>query len=350
MQTFLYSALHFLVDGLCGYAVFARYTGDGRDVPVFLFYNFCAFALQLPLGVFLDLLRERGKGGSEKWFAFAGLLLTLAGAAVGHAFTGSVILGLGNALFHVGGGVATIRSDRENLHRGRELGIFVAPGALGLFLGSFAGKNMEPRVLPVILLAAVFFLILSVMLLKVSKSGSGTDSTSAPKAIPVTRLSAAAAAFCFLVVVLRSLLGFTVSFSWKEGFLMGFLATLCIVLGKMLGGILSARFSPLPVMVFSLTAGALCFALGRYPAFGLTALLLFNMTMPVTLQILVDRFTDLPGFSFGLLTMALFIGFVPALMNVSLPVSSELAGAAGCLLSLVLLAAAFLLIGKEERS
>ena len=72
--------------------------------------------------------------------------------------------------------------------------------------------------------------------------------------------------------------------------------------------------------------------------FGILALLLFNMTMPMTLYLLAEHLPHLPGFSFGLLTFGLFLGFLPVYAELSLPLPG---GQFGFLISLV---SAFLLI------
>jgi FSR family fosmidomycin resistance protein-like MFS transporter len=141
-----------------------------------------------------------------------------------------------------------------------------------------------------------------------------------------------AALSCFAVVVLRSLVGFQVVFPWKTGAL-AFAAVGAVVLGKMLGGILAARFGSKRVTVCSLTLAAVGYALGAVPAFGLLALLCFNMTMPLTLYALWRRFPAYPGTVFGSLTLALFVGFLPSAFGIALPVG----GVLGSMLSLLLL-------------
>ena len=138
-MTAIYSVLHLLVDGMCALAMFGRFLPRGNGHLYILLYNFCAFSLQMPFGVALDALCGSGKerrGEVPFLFAAAGVLCTIAGV-----FTHPVILGIGNALFHVGGGVGTIREDTAKGQKGRWLGIFVAPGALGLYLGTLSGKN-----------------------------------------------------------------------------------------------------------------------------------------------------------------------------------------------------------------
>lgn len=302
-MTMLYAALHFLVDGVCAWAMLGRL---GGGLEAFLLYNFCAFALQLPLGAVLDRLGGRK---TPLFFAGAGCVLTLVGVWVHPA-----VLGLGNALFHVGGGVDVIRDGGSC----EKLGVFVAPGAMGLFLGGLvAGKT------PWLLLPAA---VLMLMLLCLVRS-PGKIST-APSQKPPVFL----AVCCFAVVVLRSFVGFRVVFPWRTGVL-ALAATAAVVLGKLAGGALAVRFGMRRTTLLSLSMAALGFWLGGIPVFGLLALLCFNMTMPLTLYALWRRFPEYPGTVFGSLTLALFAGFLPTAFGVNLPIG----GVLGSILSLCLL-------------
>ena len=306
-MTAIYSALHFLVDGVCAWAMLGRLEPGSAGILV---YNFCAFALQLPLGAVLDRL---GGKRTPLLFAGAGCLLTVLGA-----LTGPAVLGLGNALFHVGGGVDVIREDARKGFRGQALGIFVAPGAMGLYLGGLIAGKMPWLLLPIAALVALLL-----CLIRSPGDFSTAPSQKSPIFLP---------ACCFAVVVLRSFVGFQVVFPWRAGPL-AFAAVGAVVLGKMAGGVLAARFGPRNTTLFSLTIAAVCYALGDLPFFGLLALLCFNMTMPLTLYALWRRFPRYPGSAFGVLTLALFLGFLPAYFGMDLP----LGGVTGSILSLLLL-------------
>ena len=296
-----YSLLHFLVDGVCAWGMLGRFAGFDE----ILIYNFCAFVLQLPLGAVLDRL---GGKRTPAVFAAAGCALTLIGA-----MTSPVLLGLGNALFHVGGGVDVIRDGGKC----EKLGIFVAPGALGLYLGGLLTGHALP-LLPLLIGMALLLLPLRG---REEIFPAPTEQAAAPLAV-----------CCFAVVVLRSFVGFQVVFPWRSGWL-AFAAVAAVVLGKMAGGVLAARLGARRVTVVSLTAAAVCFALGDLPVFGLCALLCFNMTMPLTLYALWRRFPQYPGTVFGSLTLALFLGFLPAAFWINLPIG----GVFGSFLSLLLL-------------
>ena len=361
MQTFFYSILHFLTDGLCALALYSRYGENGQWALYVLLYDFCAFVLQMPFGAFLDSLKRKLPGKTARrlpyFCALLGAVLTAAGA-----FLHPVILGLGNALFHVGGGIGTIEEDREKQRGGAALGIFVAPGALGLYLGSVYGQRGGAQQLPALLLTAAVYLLLFLVFGMLSgrkekeekngetgSFGKGAGRTAAGPLPQADRAAAAAAALCFLVVVLRSYAGFSVTFSWKTGFLAGFACTLAVVLGKMAGGILAARFGTERIMTVSLILAALGYLFSEQPAAGVAALFFFNMTMPVTLYMIADRFRGLEGFSFGLLTVALFLGVFPALFGLEPLLPGRWLGAAVSLASLVMLLVSARLLEREKR-
>lgn len=80
---------------------------------------------------------------------------------------------------------------------------------------------------------------------------------------------------------------------------------------------------------------AVCYFFKDILPFGLAALFLFNMSMPLTLYLLAKRMPGMPGLAFGLLTFALYLGFV---LIYTSPVSIPLIGPLGSLVSAVLLA------------
>ena len=361
MYTFSYSLMHFLEDGLCAFAMYTVFLHKPDAYLYILIYNFCAFALQMPLGALLDLLREKQKDSKCRFkivplsaiTAVSGVFVTFFGALL-HP----IVLGLGNALFHVGGGLGTIDEDREKKLRGQALGIFVAPGAMGLFLGTVIGKITPEDKYGLGLLTILFAFMIATMILyaalflserkRLAKKTVTPQIEKEQPARPFTGLAFAASLLCFFVVVLRSHVGMSIGFSWKQGVGIGVLATAMVVGGKMLGGILSAHIGRKITVIGSLLLSAVFYLFSGNIVCGLLALLFFNMTMPITLQLLVDRFPHLAGFSFGLLTFALFLGFLPTWFRLQNPGSGAVWGMVFSLISLVLLFGSVLLLNKEE--
>ena len=292
-----------------------------------LLYNFFAFAVQMPIGILADKINR------NFLFACAGLLLV----AITYGFPGlalfaAAVLGLGNGMFHIGGGLDVLNiSDEKSAY----LGIFVSPGAMGVYLGTVLGKSEGAYAGPLLFaLAAAAF---GILLLQRSKGGfrSGNAEFSLKGAGKGGVL--AAAACLFLVVCLRSYVGMSLAFPWKSVGSWAIILVLAVVLGKTLGGFASDRFSAEKTAVFSLLAAALLFLFSGSPLPGLAAVLLFNMTMPITLRAIANIFPGAKGFSFGLLTFALFLGFLPIYMGVDLPPETWWIFALAAVLSLLLL-------------
>jgi len=332
-MTAIYSVLHMLVDGVCALSMFGYFASDEKWYLYVLLYNFCAFALQMPLGVVLDAWSER-KGKCRNCvcphflFALLGVLLTLVGAV-----THPIVLGLGNALFHLGGGVGTIAEDNAKGWRGRGLGVFVAPGAIGLFLGTQLAKN--DGVIVGVLCAGTGMLLLCVWGWFVSKKL--TKDTIGEKNITIKTPSMLLILGCFFVVVLRSYLGMTITFPWKTTLLSGVLAVLATALGKCAGGFLAAGFGWRKATAVSLGLAAICYLFSTHMPVGMFAVFCFNMTMPITLYLLVQELKKMPGFAFGILTFGLFLGFLPEYCGMDMLMDGRFLGCVGSFVSLLIL-------------
>lgn len=315
-MTFIYALCHFAVDLGCAFSVFS---GSRAGAFGLLLYNFFAFAMQMPLGLLAD------RYGGNRWFALSGtLLVALVCCLPRFDLIGMIILGLGNALFHIGGGLDVLQHSGT---RASPLGVFVSPGAFGLFLGTLWGDQFQSRLPVLVLLLACAALILLV-------SGMQPASVRPPLSFPGAKLLPWAL-LLFLVVVLRSFGGMQASFSWKTG-LWSWAAIAAVVLGKTCGGILTDRFGAVPVSVASLLAAALLFWFSSVPICGVLALFCFNMTMPITLFALAQAMPGCKGFSFGLLTFALFLGFLPTYFGVPAIGGAAMAGIAAGSLFLLL--------------
>lgn len=313
---------HFWVDFSCALLMFSRLSGQGSWGLCMLLYNFCAFALQMPIGLLADRHGRTGRisalgcGLSALGWCLSPVPLAAAAAA-----------GIGNACFHIGGGLQTLR---DSGNRAAPLGIFVSPGALGIFCGTLLGKRSA---FPGWLSAAGLLLLVLVFL----RLDAGTERTPSPTAVPPDRNALWALACCFLVVVLRSCLGMILSFPWKTG---GWsLAVICgVVLGKAAGGFLGDRLGMLRASVLSLGLSAALFCLSGFPPAGTAAVLLFNMTMPITLWAAAQLLPGQRGLAFGALTFALFLGFLPVWLGWPVPLNGGFGYAAGAACSLAILA------------
>lgn len=378
--TVIYSILHLLVDGVCALAMFGIFILEDDGYFLILVYNFCAFAMQMPLGILLDALI--GRAERKRWrmdpaflTAAAGVLLTVIGASVHPA-----LLGIGNALFHVGGGVGCIREDDARSWKGAGLGVFVAPGAVGLSLGTLLAKKGLWR--PWYLGVSVVMALLCMAAWRLGQKRSRVRAETEAKKVRVAERSEGKGAetrrlyrtrtensteggegargslvrhktekagrglvrdilfmagVCLLVVILRSYIGMAVTFPWKTGTGMGILTVLAVAGGKAAGGLCAAGCGARRTVAVSLSLAGVCYLFSAAALPGLAAVFLFNMTMPITLYQLVRSMPEMPGFAFGLLTFGLFLGFLPGYFGLMPGTGGRLVGFAGSGLSLALL-------------
>ncbi len=299
MNRFLYPIAHGAVDFSCALLLFRFFRGCPDYGAVLLLYNFCAFALQMPLGILADKWnRNHALAGSGMMLVGFSFLLT------GQPLISAVTAGLGNACFHLGGGLEVLNEGPK----AGPLGRFVAPGALGLFLGTLYGKGT---------LSAVWvplMMLLSGLALLRKHHPSANAAITFPRRLPILLA-------LFAVVVLRCYLGFAFHFSWNTTLWSGLALCLATVFGKYCGGHLLDRFGWRKTVVCTMVPAALCLVLGSLPPLGFLGMLLFQTTMPLTLWGAARLAPGLKGFAFGLLTFGLFLGFLPVYFQWPLPQS-----------------------------
>ena len=357
------SVSHFFIDFLCAWLITHQLIENGPWFFLLFLYNFLAFAAQLPLGILLDALSTRrmtDRAGAVGSLLYENYRLITAGT--GCLFCGAALLpgighlplvllcGAGNAMFHVGTG-----SDLLERSEGKAWpsGLFVSTGAAGIFAGALVPLSDGGRAA-----AGCILILLCALLLRVCRRSPDTDKhwnfTEQAAALPRDKRTQITDFFlpavCLvLVVLLRSFEGLLFSFDWNDGLGTGVLLTCMIFFGKCLGGFAADRIGSLRASVCSLGAAAVLLAFSGFPAAGLSGVLFFNMTMPVTLYELYRRLPWNPGAAFGLLTFALYLGFLPVYTGMAEGLRHPLYYSVFALISLFLLAYALRkTAGKEE--
>ena len=316
-----YSIIHFIVDLACNVLVVNLVASKlGNDVitlfAAVIAYNFFAFAVQLPVGIIADKLNKNAICS-----AVGCLLVSLGFAFYNNAILAAIIAGIGNSLFHVGGGIDVLNiSDKK----ATPSGIYVSTGALGVFLGSLSGKYGFNRYYIVHILLLLSFIAIIYLYTKIKDKLSNIlypyDQPLEPEVSNVETkydnisISEVIAIICLMITVcIRSYVGMILNFSWKSNIVLAVIAILSVVFGKMLGGIIGDRIGFKKISVISLLLSGILFIFAfDNPALGILAILFFNMTMPITLTALSNILNNGKGFAFGLLTFALFVGAMPA--------------------------------------
>ncbi len=280
------------MDGLCAAAIFGGLKSPELGALIVM-YNTLAFSTQGVVGAVTDMLKRH-----DALTAGACVLTALGFLLPLPDIVKVLLVGLGNSVFHVGGGTVTLR------HSGGKawpLGVFVSPGSVGLALGT-----MFPKLGWVFLILALA--CAAGMLL--CKSRPETAESRAPAKFSGSFLCALALLFA---VAVRSYGGFAVSFPWKTTAALSIAMTLCVFAGKFLGGFLCDRLGPSRSSLVSLPLAAVLIAFcSQWMLPSLLGQLLLNLSMPVTLLLLYRLLPDSPGFSFGIAASVLWPGALAA--------------------------------------
>ena len=318
---------HFLVDLTCTACLGRLSSRLSYDsiIACAVLYNALAFAFQLPIGALADFL------GITRILAAAGCLLVALGALFPQPLPLCLLIGMGNACFHVGAG-------REALQLGgaAPVGRFVAPGALGIFFGPrLAGFPVIRWLLPLLLV------LFGISLLPGQRKQPAE--TAGFPSIP-------AAVCMFLTVLLRSYIGTVLRYPQLSLFGWALAFSLCIFGGKFLGGILADRFGFFPSSLCTQTAATALLTLSLfYPPLALPGILFFNTTMAVTAAALHRSFPRFPGTMFGLTTLALFLGVLPRLLGWENPLFTWWGVGLLCLVSTALFLGGLILTERGNR-
>ena len=292
MLLFLNSLAHLLVDGLCAATVFGPVAAAGDVSGLVLLYNTLAFSTQCLVGLAADRIGRHGPAA-----ATAMALVVLGFALPVPPWLRICLIGGGNSLFHVAGGVMVM--ERSGGKAG-PLGVFVAPGAVGLALGTLW---------PV--LGTTFAILLGCCAIAVVPLEKASPVEELPAGRSESGVSLAVPLLLTLAVAVRAVGGSAVSFPWKTGAAMALVMTLCVFAGKTAGGFLCDRLGAgKTALVSVIPAAALIAFCSAWAVPSLAGQLLLNLTMPVTLWLLYRAMPDAPGFAFGLAASALWPGTI----------------------------------------
>lgn len=327
---FVYTLLHFLVDFTTVFLISSVLLGPRVGIVnrgyVIILYNIIAFAGQLPIGIISDLINK------NRLIVALGCILAAAAYPISFIspWTACVLAAIGNGAFHIGAGSDILRI---SMPKAGLSGLFVSSGALGVWLAYKAGSDIILYLCPFIMLIFAIYLVFSN---KHEHQDEIYTKIKYDKLKPVILV----AVTCFmLTIVIRSLLGMVMNFSWKSVTALSFVFTLAVAGGKAMGGFIGDRLGYIKTAVISLAISFISFIFAfDYWVMGIIAVLCFNMTMPLTLTAIASVCDKKYGFAFGLTTFALAIGFIPAVFGANewFGIPLLIGGVAASLLLLVL--------------
>ena len=321
VTTFAFALCHFVVDFACVSTMLcavSRVLGEsGQDSLEFvalsiLLYDIVAFTLQLPVGIVLDKLDKNSYAALLSYaLVGAGVLISLFPVAL-LEWLAVLLLAVGNALFHSAGGLIVLNISQK--HAGPS-GIFIATGAIGVFLGTQSAQMERLQIAFSLLVLLFLCALITLVVQKVNKKYWNVHNVAfdIPKFSSNTLL---AIALLSLVVALRSYVGMVMAFPWKSEMLLLALSILGVFAGKALGGMVADRIGFRTTAIFSLIAAATLFAPSwEVPVMGLLGVFFFNFTMSITLASLANILPNAKGTAFGLASFSLAVGALPALLG-----------------------------------
>ena len=285
------AAAHLLVDAVCLATLFGA-AGQGIDIAAaVLIYNTLAFSTQCLTGWWVD------RPGLARLLEPISMLLVAAGYFLPAGLMLRVVLiGLGNSLFHVCGGRVTLEKSRG---KASPLGMFVAPGALGVCLGK-AWPQLGN------LLAALLVLMAGIVFLAYRREPGELFRIEPRREEPFPLLPVAA---LVIAVAVRAIGGCAAVFSWNTGAQTALAMAFFVFAGKFSGGFLCDRSDAVKTSALSILPAAFLTAFAASHMGGsLLGQFLLNLSMPVTLWLLYRLLPDEPGFAFGLAASALWPG------------------------------------------
>ena len=200
-------------------------------------------------------------------------------------------------------------------------GVYVATGALGLFLGGAFCWELLAVMIAIFAMALLAFGFVafrkwfSVRRLEMAKRSHHVGKSIGEEV--VFSKGVIVAIICLLLTIcMRSYLGMIMRFPWKDSFVISFIFVAMVMLGKMAGGVVGDYFGWRRTAVVSLIISAMLFGFGfDNSVCGIAGVFLFNFTMPITLVALANLFPHHYGLVFGATTLALFVGALPVLLG-----------------------------------
>ena len=332
VTTFAYALCHFVVDFacvssmLCAVSRVLGESGQGSMEVValsILLYDIVAFTLQLPIGIALDQLDKNSHAALLSYaLVGAGVVLSLVPIAL-LEWPAILLLAIGNALFHSAGGLSVLNISQK--HAGPS-GIFIATGAIGVFLGTQSAQMGRLQIAFSLLVLLFLCALITLVVQKVNKKYWNVHNVS----FDISELSfntLLAIVLLSLVVALRSYAGMVMAFPWKSEMLLLVLSILGVFAGKALGGMVADRIGFRTTAIFSLIVAATLFAPSwEIPVMGLMGIFFFNFTMSITLASLANILPNAKGTAFGLASFSLAVGALPALAGFRIEHPAMLSG------------------------
>lgn len=301
----LYFYVHLVTEIICFYLLRTKIDDIWLLWLIPFIYDFLAFVPQILFGAISDRFAKIP-------FGIIGVLLMMA-SIVAFQFFGELtvpivcVLALGNAAVHVNGAEVTLRSGQGKMTPAAS---FVAGGSFGVITGTILSTCMPVwplytfaiSMFPIILLAEKYRIETAHI------KNPCKDFNFANLKMPLWELTIAVV----FVVIVRGFIAYSIPTSWNKSITQAIVLFFTMGIGKALGGVLIDHIGIRKTIYISIL-GAIPFLLfgNEEMEVSLIGVMMFSMTMAITLAILVSRYQQNPGVAFGFTTVGLTLGTIP---------------------------------------
>jgi len=311
---------HGVSDAAAGFVVGVLLQMSSPEGGLLIFlYNGLAFGLQPIAGLLLDRLNRPSRG------AVLGLFLTSIGLAafLFNSRLGILLIGLGSAFFHAGGGAVAILNSPG---KASGPGVFAAFGVIGLVIGTRLSFTDDLPIPTYFAIALALFAIAALFIRSVEMKSTGNFEIPSGLEVPLV--------IVLIAFALRSFVWTGVDRTLDGSAYLALYVGVSAGIGKLAGGFLADRIGWLKWTFLSLTGAALLLAFARDLVIPLLlgAFLLQSVT-GLTVSWFGRALPDSPAFAASLaLGAAVIVGGLPfaftegawfgtAAILISLPVS-----------------------------
>ena len=298
----LYFIIHFIIE-ITSFYIVSSYIDTNLVWILALMYDFFAF---VPQGIF-GYLKDKG---IKTNFTIIGMILSTLSLILLYFNLNSIVvilvLSIGNCMIHIQGAETTLRTSNGQM---APSAIFVSGGSFGVITGKILAMYNVPipfviiinllMLIPIAICNKYVYLIDDKNLEKYNFSNKNINSK-----VIIT--------LAVFVVIVRAYMGYGIPTTWNKTLIQTILLYCSMGIGKAMGGILIDSIGIKKTALLS-TIGSLPFLLfgNNVMAISLIGIMMFSMTMAVTLGLIVSEIKKYPEVAFGFTTIGLFLGSLP---------------------------------------
>lgn len=298
----IYFFIH-LITEITSFYILTTYTSSNLIWLIALFYDFFAFVPQGLFGYLKDI-------GIKINFTILGLILSTISLILFYLKLDPIIvilvIAIGNALIHVEGAEETLKSSSGKM---TPSALFVSGGSFGLITGKLLSTYKVPIIYIIIInLLMIIPIIISTKYKKLINEKNIEKYNFANKNMNKKIIILLAV----IVVIVRAFMGYGIPISWNKTVIQTILLFVFMGIGKAMGGILIDKIGIRKTSFIS-TLGALPLLIfgNNLMIVSLFGIMMFSMTMAITLGLIVSVIKKYPTVGFGFTTIGLFLGTLP---------------------------------------